>query len=181
MSNLRPYERTDWESEQHKDATDAAQDADAAAIHADETMKDLIKTSKDIAASTQAVEQLTRDSLIADNKRFRRRNAVLVLLLSAVLLLVGIMVYRDVFIVGPQRDEIEEIALTLEECTTPGPHTPTAEDPSTGHECYDRSQAGQAKAIAQIVDADGNGKIDSQEILDAIKRFEVFLNVPGAE
>lgn len=175
----RPYPQTEWEKEQQRDATDAVDNADAAVVHADATMQSLIETSKEIAANSKAVEKLTRESLIADNKRFRRRNAVLVSLLSAVLILVGIMVYRDVFIVGPQRNDIEAIAVTLEECTTPGPKTPTAEDPTTGHECFDEGRENQAKAIAQIVDADGNGHIDSQEILDAIKRFEVFLSATG--
>lgn len=177
MNDPRPYPPTDWEEEKSQDAADAADRADAAVVHADEAMKELVESSKQIAASTTAVEKLTRESLIADNKKFRRRNSVLVFLLSVNLILMSVMVSREVLIVGPQRDDIEEIALTLEECTTPGPREPTPDDPTTGHDCFDRGRTDQAVAIAQIVDADGNGKIDTQEILAAIAKFEVILDL----
>lgn len=143
--------------------------------HIEAMVKDMAERAEEVADRSAAIETITRESIIADNKKFRRRNAVLVILLSAQLVLSSIMVAREVFVVSPQRDEIEAIAQTLEECTTPGPRTPTAEDPTTGHDCYDRGQQSQAKAIAEIVDANHNGEIDSQEVLDAIKRFEVFL------
>lgn len=175
MSEPRPYPPTEWEEEQQQDASDAVQNADDAVAHADETMRELIETSKEIAANTQAVETLTREALIADNKKFRRRNAVLVFLLSIVMAGLSYMIYRDVFINEPQRDEIAAVASKLEECTTPGPHIPTADDPTTGHACFDDAQVRTAAAISQIIDSDQNGKKDTQEILEYLKRFEVFL------
>lgn len=186
MNEPRPYPQTEWEEEQKSDADAAVVDAqvavenaDDAVAHANETMSILVETSKEIAANTTAVEKLTRESLIADNKKFRRRNAVLVFLTSVLIVAVGYLVYRDVFINAPQRDNLVEISETLQECTTPGPRTPTADDPSTGHKCFDDGQARTGEAIAAIVDADGNGQVDAQEILAAIERFEVFLGVPG--
>jgi hypothetical protein len=117
--------------------------------------------------------------LISDNKKFRRRNAVLVFLTSVVIVLLSVVLIREIYVVGPQRNDIESIAINLEECTTPGPRTPTADDPSTGHKCFDDGQARTGAAIAAIVDADGNGKVDTQEILAAIKKFEVYLNSPS--
>lgn len=38
----------------------------------------------------------------------------------------------------------------LRECTTPGPRSPTAEDPSTGHPCYDRQQEQQGRVVAGL-------------------------------
>lgn len=167
----RPYPPTDWEE-------DNAHSAEEAVRHADRTMEELVELSKDMAASGAAVEKLTRESVIQDNRRFRRRNAVLVILLVANMLLTAGLLGREILVVGPQRNLIENIAVQLEECTTPGPREPTADDPGTGHECYDDGRSSQAAAIAQIVDADGNGQIDTQEILDAIERFETFLPDP---
>jgi hypothetical protein len=179
MSDQRPYPRTDWEEEEKRDAAAAVENADAAVLHAESTMAALIETSREIAANSKAVETLTRESLISDNKKFRRRNAVLVFLTSVVIVLLSVVLIREIYVVGPQRNDIESIAINLEECTTPGPRTPTADDPSTGHKCFDDGQARTGAAIAAIVDADGNGKVDTQEILAAIKKFEVYLNSPS--
>ncbi len=60
----------------------------------------------------------------------------------------------------------------LVECTTPGDRVPTKEDPSTGHKCYDDGgKRGQAFVVA-IKDANGNGLIDTNEILEAIDGLE---------
>jgi hypothetical protein len=157
----RPYSQTDWErsvdAEQHR------------------TVEELIETSRQIAAESTAVSTLTREAVIADNKKFRRRNTVLLTLISLLLIFELVEGVREFFVVGPQRDDIEEIAKTLEECTTPGPHAATEDDPTTGHECFDEGQERTASAVADIVDANGNGELDSQEILDFLKKFEVFL------
>lgn len=50
------------------------------------------------------------------------------------------------------------------ECTTPGPEPP----PVTGHRCFDDAQRRTAEAIAQIVDANGNGRPDLGELADAL-------------
>jgi hypothetical protein len=108
MSEQRPYPRTEWEEEQKRDTDDAVERAEEAVIHADAAMVAIMDSSKEIAASTKAVETLTRDALIADNKRFRRRNAVLVFLTSVLILGMGFMIYRDVYITSPQREKIEQ-------------------------------------------------------------------------
>jgi hypothetical protein len=177
MTEPRPYERTTWEEEEKGDRDTVVDHAAAAVEHADAAMQDLINVSKDIAANSAAVEQLTRESLITDNVRFRRRNAVLVFLSAVLLVGLSFLLYRDVYVSGPQRDKVEAVADRLEECTTPGPRTPTAEDPTTGNDCFDEGQARTAVAISQIVDADQNGKVDSQEILDYLKQFDVFLEL----
>lgn len=53
----------------------------------------------------------------------------------------------------------------LEECTTPSTKTET-------HECFEESEARTARAIARILDADGNGKVDITEIKELLERLE---------
>ncbi len=65
-----------------------------------------------------------------------------------------------------------EVLATLEDCNTPGPRTPTEDDPSTGHECFDENRARTAAAIKTVVDADDNGLVDHAEILEAIRQLE---------
>lgn len=180
----RPYPPTDWEEDESQAASDAVEDAhDAvdsavfAAEHAKKTMSELVEISRDISATSKAVEKVTRDSVIADNKRFRRRNAVLVFLTCVLISGMGYLIYRDIYVSAPQREKITAIAEKLEECTTPGPRTPTADDPTTGHKCFDDGQARTGEAITKIVDADGNGKLDTQEILAKIEQFEIFLGI----
>lgn len=122
MSDPRPYPPTDWEEEESRSAADAvdradsaADDASAAAVHAKATMEDLIETSKEIAATSRAVEKITRDSVIADNKRFRRRNAVLVFLTCILIVGMGYMIHRDVWVNGPERDKIAEQTAGLQD------------------------------------------------------------------
>lgn len=50
------------------------------------------------------------------------------------------------------------------DCTTAGPRTPTREDPSTGHRCYDEGARRTAEAVGKIVDADRNGVPDIEEL-----------------
>lgn len=56
----------------------------------------------------------------------------------------------------------------LVECTTPGPRPPTRDDPRTGHACYDEGQARTGQAVVKIIDTNGNGKADVQELADAL-------------
>lgn len=163
----RPFPQTDWEAEQNQVNTDAA------TVRGDE----FIELSKEIAAESAAVAQLTRDAIIADNKKFRRRNGVLVFLVCLLCAVTAGLLWRDVFVNAPQREALVEVTQKLEECTTPGDHEPTVEDPTTGHKCYDDGQARTAAAVTQIVDANNNGEIDSQEILDFLAKFEIFLEL----
>lgn len=55
------------------------------------------------------------------------------------------------------------------ECTTP---STTPDDP---HECYEEAQRNQDFLIASVIDSDKNSEIDTEEILEAISRFEPFL------
>lgn len=143
-------------------------------------IQELVETSKQIQASAAAVEKMTRESLVSENRSVRRRNVLLTFLVCVLLLSVGALLYRDLFVSGPQRDEITSIATRLEECTTPGPRTPTADDPRTGNKCFDDGQKRTEEAILAIIDADHNGKIDSVEILNYLKQFDKFLNYPPA-
>lgn len=145
--------------------------------HIEDMVQEVAERADEVAARSEAIETLTKESIIADNAKFRRRNGVLVALVSLLLILQLIQTGRELFVIGPQRDDIETVVQILEECTTPGSDEPTPEDPSTGHECFDDGQARTAEAIAAIVDADNNGKVDTQEILNFLKQFEPFLSV----
>jgi hypothetical protein len=181
-ADVRPFEATEWEAERADATTEHEARAVEIGANQDNQLSTLIETTKVIAANAIAVEKLTKESLIAENKHARRRNRLLTGMVAVLLAITGYMAYRDLYIHTPQRESIFAISQTLEECTTPGPRTPTAEDPSTGHKCFDDGQARTSEAIAQIVDANGNGKLDSQEILDFLKKFEVFLELaPDAE
>lgn len=50
------------------------------------------------------------------------------------------------------------------DCTTAGPRTPTADDPTTGHRCYDEGVRRTAEAVGRIVDGDGDGVPDMDEL-----------------
>jgi hypothetical protein len=52
----------------------------------------------------------------------------------------------------------------LLECTTPGPNPP----PNTGHKCFDDGQRRTGEAVAAIVDTNGNGVPDLQELARAL-------------
>lgn len=65
----------------------------------------------------------------------------------------------------------------LVDCTTPGPRKPTAEDPSTGHECYDRGTTRSAEAIGQVIDADRDGVVDAIATAEALERIERALGI----
>lgn len=166
----RPFPQTDWEQEQNDAAVQASDE------HKD-ALDQFIEVSRQVSAESTAVAKLTRESLIADNKKFRRRNTVLVTLVSLLCLVTGGLLWRDIFVNAPQRDALVHVTQKLEECTTPGPREPTPDDPTTGHKCFDDSQERTSQAVADIVDANGNGKLDSQEILDFLKKFEVFLEL----
>lgn len=49
-----------------------------------------------------------------------------------------------------QTEQLTNIGNYLAECTTPGPKTPTAEDPTTGHPCFDRGLVAQAAAVGDL-------------------------------
>lgn len=78
-------------------------------------------------------------------------------------------------------DQNKETIELLRECTSPGTRAPTKQDPSTGHDCYDRGQRRSAASIAKIIDADGNGKLDTTEIMAVLKRIEQYLMDAGAD
>lgn len=40
----------------------------------------------------------------------------------------------------------------LVDCTTPGPKTPTPEDPTTGHACYDQGNRRTGEAVQMLAD-----------------------------
>lgn len=115
MSDPRPYHPTEWEEDQKQAASDAVRNADAAVAHADTAMEQLVRASEDVAANSKAVENLTREAIIADNKKFRRRNGVLVFLTCVLISGMGYMIYRDVFVNSPARVKIEEQTSGLQD------------------------------------------------------------------
>lgn len=46
--------------------------------------------------------------------------------------------------------EIKTVGAYLVECTTPGQHEPTADDPTSGHPCYDQSTERTADAVKEL-------------------------------
>lgn len=95
----RPFESTDWE-------TEIVEDNRAAGVRANDDINELITATQAIADNATAVEKLTRESIVADNKKFRRRNGVLVSLIVVLCLGIGYLIYRDVAINAPGRDRI---------------------------------------------------------------------------
>lgn len=59
---------------------------------------------------------------------------------------------------------IDQVQTDIRECTTQGPRTPTPADPGTGHDCYDEGSKRTGAAILQIVDTNGNGIADIDEL-----------------
>lgn len=100
----RPFDPTEWERTSELHAHQRSED-----------INNLIKASQEIADDTKAVQALTKESLISDNKRFRRRNTTLVSLVIMLLAAVGFLVYRDIFINGPERDIIRQNTAGLQE------------------------------------------------------------------
>lgn len=80
--------------------------------HMETTLQGMYDAAAQVADRAEAVENVVRESVIADNKKFRRRNNVLVVLMVGLLVVTGFLLYRDVFISQPQRDDI---AHTLDE------------------------------------------------------------------
>lgn len=61
-----------------------------------------------------------------------------------------------------------EVLNVLLDCVEPS-------TPTEVHECNDRSRRQTAAAVSQIVDANDNGKLDNQEILDGLVRLEELI------
>ncbi len=96
--------------------------------------------------------------------------------IAVMVVIVSVLAFASTVIVVlfQNRDLNKEVADTsrlLVECTTPGPDPVNAEG-NTGHKCYDDGQRRTAKAISLIVDADGDGDLDSVEILEALRRLD---------
>lgn len=88
--------------------------------------------------------------VIEERLRVRaRRFYLLAVVLGAVALLVSLGTAIGLTFVALDNYRQGQI---LVECTTPGPTTPTADDPDTGNECYNRSRRQTGEAVVVIVD-----------------------------
>lgn len=88
----RPFAQTEWEADQNESAGMVT--------------TDLLELSRQIQEESAAVATLTREAIVADNKKFRRRNSVLVGLCCVMIVALGFLVYRDVYINSPERARI---------------------------------------------------------------------------
>lgn len=89
-------------------------------------------------------------AVIEERLRVRARRAnVIAVTLGAAALVVSLAAVAGIGYVAVQNNRN---GRTLVECTTPGPTVPTAEEPATGHECYDRGRAQTGEAVVVIVD-----------------------------
>jgi hypothetical protein len=104
----RPFEATEWEEDNRDEHR-------AAGAKASNDMQDLIEATKAMADSSAAVERLTKESIVADNKKFRRRNGVLVSLIIVLCIGIGYLIYRDVAINAPGRDKIAAQTVGLQD------------------------------------------------------------------
>lgn len=102
----------------------------------------------------------------------RRRTWLIVLATFGLVLVIALGVYAAAalnHLRGLEADAADQRRILLE-CTTPGPKQPTSTDPTTGHGCYDRGDRRLGYAIQAVVDSNGNGIVDTREILEAIGR-----------
>ena len=111
--------------------------------------------SSQFAALLEALQTLTR-AVDRKTERFRRLlYAVLVVLLLS---LVVQLTNRQIL------DKERESQRIIFDCTTAGSLPP----PNTGHKCFDDNQKRTGKAVAAIVDTNGNGVPDMQELAHAL-------------
>lgn len=88
--------------------------------------------------------------VIEERLRARSRRAnVIAVSLGAAALVVALATAAGVSYVAVQNNRQGRI---LVDCTTPGPTIPTAANPATGNECYDRGRRQTGEAVVVIVD-----------------------------
>lgn len=78
----------------------------------DPTTQTVLDAVEVISASALAVEKLTAEALVNDNKIFRRRNRLLITALVILILLTCFQIYRQIYVTGPRA---ENTAQTVEE------------------------------------------------------------------
>lgn len=96
-------------------------------------------------------------SVIEERLRVRaHRSNVIAVSLGAAALVVALAAVAGIGYVAIQNNRNGELTVAqgrlLVECTTPGPDAPTAANPATGHECYDRGRSQTGEAVVVIVD-----------------------------
>lgn len=120
-----------------------------------------------------ATEQLRLARVeLHEERRWRRW---LLALFAVVFVFMGVVLLAPdwglVSVANNNRDNGE----ILVECTTPGPRKPTADDPSTGHECYDRGQARTGEALGSI---DINTRCAIQDALNqTLAKFDPDIGI----
>lgn len=80
-----------------------------------EMVEEMAQRAEEMAARTEAVETLTKESVIADNKKFRRRNTVLLIGIALLLLSQLIQQARYYLDTKPQNDKQTEVLQQLED------------------------------------------------------------------
>lgn len=83
--------------------------------HVLDALNKIVDRADEIAADSAAVQTVTREAIIADNVKFRRRNGILVSLVVILLIGVGVMVYRDIYVNAPEREKISQQTKGLQD------------------------------------------------------------------
>lgn len=124
-----------------------------------ELLGEVVRDLRRLARSTETLanEMVKTNTNLAEVASLRRRNGVLGLVIGGlVLLLLCVIIGGGIYVIVGQ-DRLAEVQAEgrangafIRECVTPGPHKPTAADPTTGHACYDDGQARTGAAIDAI-------------------------------
>lgn len=113
---------------------------------------------REVATRSAAVEQLTKEAIIADNKKFRRRNMVLVILTCVLIAGMGYMIYRDIWVNAPGRDKIAEQTKGLQDANS------KLDDINAFIEGIDDNQSASREELQAVFDA----VFDTREILTCV-------------
>lgn len=126
-------------------------------MDSDRRVGDRRRTAPDLAAAVALLDEhvttMTAEAAMLRHEVSQQkvRSTVIGFILGGVILFGAILLT----IAAANRATLNRVDLTqdyLVECTTPGPRTPTAEDPSTGHPCFDDGQRRTAEVVERIIE-----------------------------
>lgn len=80
----------------------------------DARFEELIESSREMAASAEAVQKLTRDAVIAENKSVRKRNTILLIGIGLLLISHAVQQARYYLVSQPQNTRIEDAIGKIE-------------------------------------------------------------------
>lgn len=120
-------------------------------MNAAAVLESLEATRTALGTLTERIEGLaSKEELDAVKEDQAKRSRRIRLAFVAVAVVIGLVMLAGVGISAIVQDNRKTNRL-LVECTTPGPRTPTAADPTTGHACYDEGQRRTGEAVAAIL------------------------------